>query len=82
MQLNVKGLTKAKCAIPEHVMEKHKATAILLQETHSLDLSRLKILGYNLAACTNSSTHGTATLVKNSASWTPISSLKTDSEVK
>ena len=73
MQLNVEGLTKAKCAIIEHLMEKHKATAILLQETHSLNLSKLKIFGFNLAACTNSSTHGTATFVKNSATWTPMS---------
>ena len=53
MQLNAEGLTKAKCAIIKHLMEKHKATAILLQETHSLDLSTLKISGYTLAACIN-----------------------------
>ena len=82
MQLNVEGLTKAKCAILEHLMEKHKATAIVLQKTHSVDLFKLKIFGYNLVACTNSSTHGTATFVKNSASWTSISSSKTDSEVE
>ena len=55
MQLNVEGLTKAKCAILEHLMEKHKATAIVLQKTHSVDLFKLKIFGYNLVACTNSS---------------------------
>ena len=81
MQLNVEGLTKAKCAIIKHQMEKHKATAILLQETH-LDLSALKISGYNLAACINSSAQGTATFVKNPAGWTPINSSKTEGEVK
>ena len=82
IQLNVEGLTKAKCAITEHLMKKCKTIAILLQETYSLDLSELKIFGYNLAACTNSSTHVITSLVKNSASWTPISSSKTDGEVK
>ena len=50
MQLNVEGLTKAKCTIIKYLMEKHKATAILLQETDSLHLSTLKVFGYNLAA--------------------------------
>ena len=61
MQLNVKDLTKEKYAIIEHLMEKHKATAILMQKTHFLDLSKLKIFDYNLAACTNSSTYRTTT---------------------
>ena len=82
MQLNAEGLTKAKCAVIKHLMEKHKATAIFLQETHSLDPSTLKISGNNLAACNNSSAQRTATFVKNSASWTPINSSKTQSEVE
>ena len=82
MQLNVEGLIKAKCEIIEYLMEKHKATTILLQETHFLDLSKLKISGCNLAACTNSGIHGTATFVKNSANWTPISLSKTHSGVE
>ena len=82
MQLNVEGLTKAKCTIIKYLMEKPKATAILLQETDYLDLSTLKVFGYNLAACTNSSAPGTATFVKNSASWTPINSSETESEVE
>ena len=82
MQINVEGLTKAKYAIVKHLMEKHKATAILWQETHSLDISKLKNSSYNHAVCNNSSADGTATFVKNSASWTPISSSKTDTEVE
>ena len=83
MQLNVEGLTKTKCTILELLMEKYNPIAILLQQTHFLDLSKLKILsGYNLATCANSSTHETATFRKNSISWIPISSSKTDSEVE
>ena len=81
MQLNVEGFTKAKRAIINHLTEKHKATAIFLQETHFLDLCKLKIFGYNRAVSSNSSTHETAQFVKNSASWNPISLSKTDSVV-
>jgi len=79
--INVESLTEAKCAIIEHLMEKHKATTIFLQETRSLDLSKLKNTGYTLAVRTFSSIHGRATFVENSVSWTQFSSSEPDNEV-
>ena len=45
LQLNVEGLTKAKINVIEHLAQKYNPTAILLQETHVSDTSRLKICG-------------------------------------
>ena len=82
MQLNVEGLTMAMCSIIEQLMDKHKATAISLQETHSMDVSKFKICGYTLAARTNSSIHGTATFVRNSAEWSDIATSQIDCDVE
>lgn len=39
LQLNVEGLTKSKLSLIEHLLQVHKATAILLQEnTHHQQL--------------------------------------------
>ena len=43
LQLNVEGLTKAKINVIEYLAQKYNPTAILLQETHAKDTSRLKI---------------------------------------
>ena len=59
-----------------------EATAILLQETRSLDVSKLKICGYTLDVCTNSIIHGIATFVRNSANWNSIVSSHPDCEVE
>ena len=52
LQLNMEGLTKIKCAIMECLKQEHEAIEIFLQETHYLDISKLKICRYTLAACT------------------------------
>ena len=69
LHLNVEGLTKAKTNVIEQLLQKHKATVVLLQETHIKDSSRLKIPGFTLAAHTASDIHGTATFVKNATVW-------------
>ena len=61
LHLNVEGLTKAKTSIIEHLTQARKSTAILLQETHKSESSRLKIRGFTLAASTKSDIHGIAT---------------------
>ena len=45
LQLNAEGLTKTKINIIEHLAQKYNPTAILIQETHASDTSRLKICG-------------------------------------
>ena len=82
LQLNVEGLTKAKINILEHLVSTHKATTILLQETHVMDTSRLKIAGYTLAAHTESAIHGTATFVKQSAKWKHMATCAANSETE
>ena len=47
-----------------------------------MDVFKLKIIGYTLAACTNSNTHGIATYVKNCAKWKPIASSHPDDEIE
>ena len=64
LQLNVEGLTKAKINVIEHLAQQYHPTAILLQETHASDTSRLKICGYQLAAHTKSNIYRTAFFVK------------------
>ena len=81
-QLNVEGFTKAKCSIIEHLVLDYEATAILLQETHSLNCSKFSISGYNLAVSTTSKHHGIATFVKCSANWKPIACSSGDSKVE
>ena len=82
LQLNVEGLTKAKINILEHLVSTHKVTAILLQETHVIDTSRLKIAGYTLAAHTESTIHGTATFVKQTAKWKHMATCDANSETE
>ena len=69
LQLNVEGLTKAKINVIEHLAQKYNPTAILLQETHASDTSRLKICGYRLAADTKSNIYGAASFVRNGSKW-------------
>ena len=69
LQLNVEDLTKAKINVIEHLAQKYNPTAILLQETHASDTSRLKICGYQLAAHTESNIYGTASFVKKGSKW-------------
>lgn len=78
-QLNVEGLTKAKTNIIEHLIQTHKVTAILLQETHTTDSSLLRIPSFDLAAHTKSDIHGIATFIKNTANWHAITISPPDS---
>ena len=52
LQLNVKGISKAKLEIISHLATENKATTILLQETHATRPDMLTIPGYSLAAHT------------------------------
>ena len=47
MQINVEGLTKAKREVIQHLAKKHRASGILLQETHSTKDEQLQIHGFN-----------------------------------
>ena len=82
LQLNVEGLTRTKRNIIQHFAKEREVNAILLQETHSMDVSKLKINGYTLAACTNISTHGIAAYLKNCIKWKPIASSDPDDEIE
>ena len=82
LHLNVEGLTKAKTSIIEQLLQTHKPTAILLQETHMKESSRLKIPGFTLAASMESDIHGIATFVRNSARWKAIATSPPNSAVE
>ena len=82
LQLNVEGLTKAKINVIEQLLQTHKATVVLLQETHAKDSSYLKIPGFTLAAHTVSEIHGIATFVKSTHSWKALVSCPSDSPVE
>ena len=82
LHLNVEGLTKAKTSIIEQLLQTHKPTAILLQETHMKESSRLKIPGFTLAASTEPDIHGIATFVRNSARWKAIATSPPNSAVE
>ena len=81
LQLNVEGITKAKISTIKHLADTHDAAAILLQETHANDTNRLKITGYDLVAHTNRTTHGTATFVRSSTSWTCMNFCREDDDL-
>ena len=68
-QVNVEGLTNTKINVIKHLAQKYDPTAILPQETHASDTSRLKICGYQLAAHTESNIYVTASFVKNGSKW-------------
>uniref|UniRef100_W5N2X9 Endonuclease/exonuclease/phosphatase domain-containing protein n=1 Tax=Lepisosteus oculatus TaxID=7918 RepID=W5N2X9_LEPOC len=64
LQINVEGLTRAKCVVINHLAQEHNAQVILLQETHTKDNSNIKIYGYHLIGAIYHAHHGVATLVK------------------
>ena len=43
LQLNVEGLTKAKCEVIEQIAIKHNVKVVLLQETHAADDSGTRL---------------------------------------
>ena len=82
LQLNVEGITKPKITVIEHLLQTHKATIVLLQETHSEEPSKLKIPGYHLTAHTKSSVHGIATFVRYSAKWREVGTSAPESSLE
>jgi len=65
LQLNVEGLTKAKCEVIQHICEERSISVILLQETHAKSDSNISIQGFSLADAIHHPQHGIATLVRN-----------------
>uniref|UniRef100_W5N943 Endonuclease/exonuclease/phosphatase domain-containing protein n=1 Tax=Lepisosteus oculatus TaxID=7918 RepID=W5N943_LEPOC len=63
LQINVKGLTRAKCVVINHLAQEHNVQVILLQETHQED-SNIKIYGYHLIGAIHHAHHRVANLVK------------------
>ena len=48
LQLNVEGLTRAKCEVLQQIGTKYSISIILLQETHTKADDEIKILGYTV----------------------------------
>ena len=82
LQLNIEGLTTAKLTILEQIVTSNKATVVLIQETHQVSNSILKLPGFTLAGFTKNKHHGLATLVKSDATWTAVSQSVDDEEVE
>ena len=79
LQLNVEGLTRAKCEVIQHLAAKHAISVILLQETHSTLDDKLKIYGFTVIGAVHHPKLGAATLVRNDLSSKLIDSSKPDS---
>ena len=82
LQLNIEGLTTAKLTILEQIVTSNKATVVLIQETHQVSNSIMKLPGFTLADFTKNKHHGLATLVKSDATWTAVSQSADDAEVE
>ena len=65
LQLNVEGLTRAKCDVIYNICSRHAISVILLQETHSKSDSDINIHGFSLVDAIHHPHHGIATLVKD-----------------
>lgn len=65
MQLNVEGLTRAKCEVIAEIARKHAIWVILLEETHSRIDNNINIFGFYLIAAIHDRHHGLATLTKD-----------------
>ncbi|XP_047999764.1 uncharacterized protein LOC125236889 [Leguminivora glycinivorella] len=78
-QLNVEGISLAKCEYLHKMLTKHNVDVLLLQETHTKDMqdleSRGKILGYNIISAHNHAKYGIVTYARESL--TDISILPT-----
>ena len=82
LQLNVEGIPKAKVSFIKHLADVYDTIAIFPQETHADDTNYLKIVCYDLAAHTYSTTHGAATFVRSSTSWTHMDSCREDDDLE
>lgn len=67
LQLNIEGISRAKCEVLTRLLTEQEVDVLLLQETHTVspeDLARRgKIYGYSVVAAENSAIHGVATYV-------------------
>ena len=79
LQLNVEGLTRAKCEVIQHLAAKHAISVILLQETHSPSDDKLNICGFTVVGAVHSLKLGVATLVRNDLSSKLIDTTEPDS---
>ena len=79
LQLNVEGLTRAKCEVIQHLAAKHAISVTLLQETHSTSDDKLKIYGFTVIGAVHHPKLGVATLVRNDLSSKLIDTSKPDS---
>ena len=64
MQINVEGITTAKREVIQHLIQKHRAVGILLQETHSTKDEQLQIPGFNIIAAMHHLKHGIVTYAR------------------
>ena len=64
LQLNVEGLTHAKCDVIQHIAKEHGVNIILLQETHCESEDKLYIEGFDLISFVPHKKHGIATYAK------------------
>ena len=78
-QLNVEGLTRAKCEVIQHLAARHAISVILLQETHSTSDDKLKTYSLTLVGAVHHSKLGVATLVRNDLSSKLMDTSKPDS---
>ena len=65
LQLNVEGLTRAKCEVIQNICYRHAISVILLQETHTKSNSDINIPGFSLVDAIHHPHHGIATLVRD-----------------
>ena len=64
LQLNVEGLTTAKCEVLDRICQEHQPTVVLLQETHQTLPDRMKLQSYCLADFIPSPRHGLAIFIQ------------------
>ena len=82
LQLNVEGISLGKLAVVEQLAYKHRASVILLQETHCTSADKLAIPNYLLAGSTLSRKYGLATFVHKSLKWNSISQSPPGAEIE
>ena len=78
LQLNVEGWSTAKCEILQSLISEKRVNVVLLQETHQLDDSQLKLHGFTLADYIPSAHHGIATFVSNALSFAHVANSEED----
>ena len=72
LQLNVEGLHASKICVISQLATRYKASVILLQETHCVNMDQLVIPNFMLAGTVLSRKHGLATFVHEKLKWTLV----------